>query len=141
MHEVLAAKNFDRDTLVLTPAYCERSGWTLLQRAFPILDVVVAAKRDIRMRFGCDDWNELPPSVELLTSEGAQWGPLPGGVFNSGPHPTTNKGFVCMRGVREYHTHPSHLSESWASYRGQDGMNLVGILTQLTRAWRKAYPT
>ena len=140
MHELLAAKNFDRDTQVLTPAYCDRSGWALLQRAFPVLDVIVSAGRDVRMRFGADNWDELPPSVELLTPDGKLWGPLPGGVFNSGPHPATGKGFVCMRGVREYHTHPSHLGESWASYRGQDGMNLIGILTQLTRAWRKAYP-
>lgn len=141
MHELLAAMNFERDTAVLTPAFCKRNGWKLLQCAFPILDVVVSAGRDFRMRFGCDDWDELPPSVELLTPDGRPWGQLPGGVFNTGPHPSTNKGFVCMRGVREYHNHPSHLNESWASYRGQDGMNLVGLLIQLTGAWRKAYPS
>ena len=28
--------------------------------------------------------------------------------------------------------------ESWDNYRGQDGMGLVGILMQLTHAWRQA---
>lgn len=141
MHELMAAKNFERDTKALTPAFCERSGWTLLTCAFPALDVIVSARRDLRMKFGCDEWDELPPSVELLTPEGKPMQGLPGGVFNGGGHPATGKGFVCMRGVREYHTHPSHVTETWEGYRGQDGMNLIGLLLQLSVAWRKAYPS
>ena len=43
-----------------------------------------------------------------------------------------------MRGSREFHTHPSHLNEQWAQYRGQDGMGLIGILMQVATAWREA---
>jgi hypothetical protein len=43
-----------------------------------------------------------------------------------------------MRGFREYHNHPSHLNDSWEIYRGQDGMNLAGLIDQLSRAWRRA---
>jgi hypothetical protein len=43
-----------------------------------------------------------------------------------------------MAGAREYHTHSSHLGETWASHRGKPGMDLVGILTQLDSAWEKA---
>jgi Predicted metal binding domain len=74
----------------------------------------------------------------LLKPDGTQWTDrLPGGVFNASAHPATGHVFVCMRGIREFHTHPSHVNANWNNYRGQDGMSLVGILMQLAHAWRQ----
>ena len=138
MHELLAAKNFERDTRVLTDAYCERIGWRMITCAFPVIEVVVAGKRDLRLRLACDDWDEQPPSITLLQADGGAWlSPPSGGIFNASSHPITGRPFICMRGVREYHTHDSHRNESWASYRGQQGMDLAGLLAQITSAWHK----
>lgn len=89
----------------------------------------------------CSDWDEVPPSVDLLSPDGShRMAGIPGGVFNGSAHPRTQRPFVCMRGIREFHDHPSHLNEPWASYRGQDGMCLVGLLDQLSTAWRRLKP-
>lgn len=138
MHEFLAAKNFERDTRVLTEAYCKRSGWRMITCAFPVLDIVIVANRELRLRLTCNDWDEQPPSIALLQAEGSPWpSPPSGGIFNASAHPATGLPFICMRGVREYHAHPSHLNESWASYRGQAGMDLAGLIAQITNAWHK----
>lgn len=138
MHELLAAANFERDTRVLTPAFCTRSGWRIITCAFPTLDLVITSGRDLRLRLACDDWDERPPSITLLQADGSPWpSPPSGGIFNPGPQPSTGRPFICMRGVREYHTHPSHLNESWSSYRGQQGMDLAGLVAQITNAWHK----
>ena len=138
MHEALARKNFERDTAFLTEAYCDRLGWELHQCAFPVLDITVKAATPIRFRCSCLNWDEEPPSIAILKPDGQPWAEnLPGGQFHNGPHDATGRPFICMRGVQEYHTHSSHLQEHWATYRGQDGMTLTGILTQLSHAWRR----
>lgn len=138
MHEALAKAKFDEDVSVLTPVYCTRKGWALDQCAFPILDVTIQAKTPVRLRFTCDNWDELPPSITILTPEGIDWkAPLPGGVFNGGAHEVTGKPFICMRGSREFHTHGGHKTETWDNYRAKEA-NLVNLLTQLTDVWRDA---
>ncbi|MES2304296.1 MAG: putative metal-binding protein [Gemmatimonadota bacterium] len=63
--------------------------------------------------------------------------PDPTGVFNGGAHPATGRPFVCMRGSREYHAHPSHIAELWEGIRRSSAYDLGGILTQLWHAWQK----
>lgn len=138
MHELLAQSNFARDTKVLTEAYCNRKGWRMITCVFPLLDIIIPGRRNLRMQFDCAGWDEQPPAIILLTPDGLPWGPhLPGGVFNPGPHPLVGQPFICMAGSREYHTHDGHRGDSWASYRGKPGMDLVGILAQLDAAWEK----
>jgi hypothetical protein len=85
------------------------------------------------------DWDDQPPSIELLNPDGSPFtGPLPGGIFHQGPHPSVGRSFICMRGSLEFHTHPSHSNEAWAQYRGQDGMGLIGILMQIADNWQDA---
>lgn len=138
MHEALARANFEHDAALLTARMTELQGLVVHRREYPLLDVTVVHPTSIRIRMQCDDWDELPPSIALLGPDGSPWkGPLPpGGVFNAGRHPTTGRPFICMRGSREYHTHPGHRNDAWANHRGQDGMNLVGILMQLCAVWR-----
>lgn len=136
MHEALARAIFDRDVAALTDKSAARQKLIVHERSFPVLDVTIEHRRPLRLRLQADGWDETPPSIVLLNPDGSLWtGPLPGGVFNA-PHPSTGRPFICMRGVREYHTHPSHLNEHWDNYRRQDGMSLVGILMQLCHAWR-----
>lgn len=138
MHEALAKKHFERDTAILTEAYCARVGWVVNASAFPILDVTISAKRPLRLRCNCENWDEHPPSIVLQTEAGSPLeleGNIAGGIFNKGPHQNRPGAFVCMRGVLEYHQ--LHAEIQWASCRGQSGMNLVGILLQLAEVWRR----
>jgi Predicted metal binding domain len=141
--EAFCKAAFDRDVERIDPRSARIWGWTILESKFPILDVVFehASAAPLRLRLQCDNWDELPPSIALLDRAGnrlMQAPPDVGSVFNPGPHPTVGYPFVCMRGVREYHTHFSHVNDYWDNYRGQPGMDLGGIVQQLWRAWKKA---
>ena len=138
MHEALARANFERDVAFLTDAVAARLRLTLHSRAFPVLDATVEHNKPLRLRMMADDWNDLPPSIALLKPDGTAWTEtLPGGIFNPG---SAGRSFICMRGSREYYTLGGHTNDAWDNYRDQDGMELVGILMQLARAWRQAVP-
>ncbi len=117
MHEVLARVNFDRDIAALTDTSAAHQGLIVHERSFPVLDATINHRRPIRLRIQANDWDEQPPSIALLRPDGSPWpvtAPLPpGSVFNGSAHPSTGRPFICMRGVREFHTHPSHLTERW----------------------------
>lgn len=139
MHEQLVKLKFSQDAGVLTPAFLKSRNWALNELSFPIIDVTFLGNVPLRMRLSCDNWDEEPPSCGILNADGTPWtGPSKNGIFNTGKHPNTGRCFICMRGSREYHTHPSHLADRWDNYRGQDGNNLPGLLDQLSRAWRKS---
>ena len=142
MLEALARAAFERDVGRLDRRMAEKFGWTVVTAEYPVLDVIFEHETadSLRLRFHCDDWDELPPSIALLDKAGGFLAAAPphhGGVFNAGPHPATGRPFVCMRGAREYHTHSSHVSDFWSNYRGRSGMDLLGILGQLWRAWKR----
>lgn len=146
MHPAASKAKFDAEVALLTPDYLRVKRWILWSAAYPVLDLTIEAKRPLRLRVDCDNWNEVPPSVALLSPAGtflteAEVQPLAGSIFNQSAHEQTGRPFICMRGVREYHTHSSHRSEVWDSYRGEDGMNILGIITQISRALRKIVGT
>ena len=143
MLEVLSQAAFEADMRRLDPTAARRFGWTIVTAAYPVFDVIFnhATAAALRLRSNCSQWDEIPPSIELLNADGTSVTAAPpnvGGVFHPGHHPATGRFFVCMRGTREYHTHPSHVQESWSNYRGTSGNDLVGIVGQLYRAWKKA---
>lgn len=139
VHEALARANFEHDVAHLSAVTASSYRLVLHQRSFPILDATICHTTPLRVRMRANDWDDIPPAIELLTSDGGSFaGPFPGGIFNASPHPTTGRPFICMRGSREFHTHTSHINEAWAQYRGQDGMDLTGILIQIASAWRGA---
>lgn len=144
MHEAASRALFEEDIAKFRSELLESRGWTLFSKDFPVLDVGFTARdgAHLRLRFTCDDWNDLPPSVEFLDWEGRSLASIardPGGVFNNSPHPYTRKPFICMKGVREYHTHPSHRNDAWEAIRGGDRFTLGGILTQLWHVWRSIH--
>ena len=143
MLEALSRAAFEADVARLDKTAVKRWGWNVVSSEYPVFDVIFdhATAAPLRLRLDCRQWSELPPSIELLQADGTLVTAAPpavGGVIHPMHHPQTGRYFICMRGAREYHTHPSHLSESWSNYRGTPGNDLVGIVTQIYRAWKKA---
>jgi hypothetical protein len=145
VHELVSRGLFDAGAAGLTSQLAEARGWTINAATFPLVDITFAAqgRASIRARFFWQDWDSQPPSVEWLSVGGEPLKALPvspRGQLNSSPHPTTGKPFVCMIGVREYHTHPSHITDSWEQYRGRTSYDFGGIISQVWRAWGEALP-
>jgi len=143
MHPALAAARFDNDLAGLTDGLLLQRGWVLFEKTHPLLDLGFTSPsgRQLRLRFHCENFNENPPSVTLHTWEGGELTQMPPsstGIFHPGRHPVTAKFFVCMRGTREYHTHDSHLADSWAAIRDLSRYRLGEIATQIWNAWIKA---
>jgi hypothetical protein len=146
VHPAASKAKFDAEVALLTPDYLRVKRWILWSAAYPVLDLTIEAKRPLRLRVDCDNWNEVPPSVALLSPAGtflteAEVQPLAGSIFNQSAHEQTGRPYICMRGVREFHTHSSHRHEVWDTYRSEDGMNILGIITQITRALRRIVGT
>lgn len=142
MHPAAAKALFDENVATLTPALAKRRGWTFHSLDFPLVDCSFKARDRtiLRVRLACDEWNELPPEITLHNADGALLvGPLsnPTGIFHPSPHPITNRLFICMRGSREYHTHPSHVGDAWENLRNHQNYTIGGILTQIWNGWLK----
>lgn len=157
MLEAVSKSMFDEAVSKLTSRLLKGYGWKLLEAAYPILDVVFeeGAIPPLRVRLMCDGWNDLPPSIALLTPAGVpirtpytgldpeqqdpaylQMFSRSNSVLNMSAHDSTGLPFVCMRGSREFHTHSSHRAEAWDNYRNQSGNDLIGLVVQLWRVWR-----
>lgn len=142
MHPAAVQALFEEEAKHLGPALCARRGWTMHRIDFPVINCSFNAsgRTSLRLTLTCDNWNELPPSIRLETPSGEPLRvllPNPTGVFHAGPHHVTNLPFVCMRGSREYHTHPSHVTDYWDGCRGSSSYTIGGILTQIWNAWLK----
>jgi len=145
MNRAASIALFEEHTRHLSGDLVEIRKWRVFSRTFPLLDVAFEAegRRPLRVQMNCEDWNELPPSITLLAIAGeilAKAPTGPPGIFHQGPHPITNKPFVCMAGSREYHTHSSHISDSWENYKLRSGYDLGGILTRIWSGWLKSTP-
>jgi hypothetical protein len=93
-------------------------------------------------RFDFHNYDIWAPSVRLVDPIEGRWLAIPraqaldyrrtDGRGNPqdafiGPHPRTQKVFLCKRGVREYHNHFEHSGDDWLLYRGRG----LGTLAQL----------
>jgi len=143
MHLALSRNLFEEQINLWPPDLAESRGWVIHAVSYPTVDISFTAIDRTTLRLSCDfsDWDELPPSIDLLNAEGVLLAKLPQklpGVFNGGAHPRTGRPFVCMAGSREFHTHPSHRNETWDQCRDQPGFEDIGaILTKLWHAWQK----
>jgi len=100
------------------------SPWEVVGRSYPLFEVVWThprSRRRVGFRFSFDDWDAIPPSMELFDpSSGAPlaWERWPKNVWSVGEsHPLTKKPFLCLRGIREYHDHSSHIGDWWLVLR------------------------
>ncbi len=142
MHPIASKALFDAEVANLTPSLAARRGWTFHCLDYPLIDCsfTMATRTPIRLRLTCDEWNDSPPSITLHNIEGVLIEARvnnPSGIFHPGPHPATGRLFVCMRGTREYHTHPSHLGDPWEAVKDDSSFTLGGILTQIWNGWQK----
>lgn len=111
------------------------SGWEALQIEYPVVSAVFVHPRSGRrvgFRFLCDNWDEMPPALVLFdseTNEELSWAKWPKGNWPVGEaHPATSRPFLCLPGIREYHTHSSHLNDTWDNLRGKETYGLRYIL-------------
>ena len=132
MNEIVSRTLFDRDISGLSDRLLTVRNWNLYSREFPILDVGLRAvgRAELRLRLVTKNWNDEPPSVEILNNEGeflTRLPQYPGSPFNNNAHPRTGRPFVCMAGINEYHTHPSHSNDAWANYKDKADYHWAGF--------------
>lgn len=144
MNEAISKALFDADVGKIPDKLIAVRTWKLYSREFPVLDVgfQAAERAEMRIRMTAGNWNDAPPSIELLDGAGEfllkeQIPSGAGSVFNPNAHPVTGHPFVCMAGSLQYHTHQSHVTDVWDNYKRKDSHTLGGIMTQLWDAWLK----
>lgn len=143
----VSRRKFDADIQALqgdAAAYAAARGWTVVSTAYPVLGVLLVhprSKRGIEFRFTCDQWDELAPSLALHNaSDGRElsWKEWPQGGWAAGEHPNTGKPFLCLPGIREYHTHPSHIDDKWEGYRLRGSYRLRDIIDRVQQKFEAA---
>jgi hypothetical protein len=125
---------FDDEVEAVAKLAAFKSGtWTLVPSDYP--DLVVefphpsGSRR--RFRFRCDDWNEKPPSVKPVDTDGNELNGEPTGNYFMG----LNTGWgLCKAGTREYHAH--HAEDPWANHREQ--LSLQAIVFRVAAFYRGA---
>jgi hypothetical protein len=154
VHPEVSRQLFEEAVAKITgnPDLLVERGWLVLVATYPEFTVAVRHRRTNRIRVFqllFDDWNDLPPRLKLL--DGETLGELPGAMWpTSGTshwHPSgwtpaseasTSQPFMCMSGIREYHSHQSHIGDSWENYKTQGGFDLGGILSKVTEVFQKS---
>jgi hypothetical protein len=112
--------------------------------AMAMFEVPSLAAAGFKARFDLTDYDLVAPSLEFLDpvtnqalkyetmfrafefekQRGAHEVLLPS-------HPNTNRPFLCLRGIREYHEHPQHVGDDWLLYRDQ-----MSLFTLIIAVWR-----
>lgn len=142
MDPAVSKLKFDRDADGLRGiAPVLAGGWDIRLAEWPTLTLLFKhprSQRTVGFTFRCDEWDDLPPSLNLFdpdTGQDLPWGRWPQGVWSVGnPHPVTGKPFLCLPGIREYHTHSSHLGDAWENYRARGTYSLPYIVH---RVWQR----
>lgn len=132
-----------------------RRGWLLLTTGDLTVEVgflqnVALGGRQIPVMTACvrlDYWNfDLwPPSLTFLDPISRQPAPPPVRAPDRvsatevrdaliDQHPVTRQPFLCLAGIREYHTHPQHSGDDWLLHRHLREGDLVVVCE---RIWRR----
>jgi hypothetical protein len=112
----------------------------------PAVIIPSLAARAFMARFDLSDYDLLAPSLQFHDPWTHQLLPYET-IFRAmeyekqrGPHivllpdhPVTHKPFLCVRGVREYHSHPQHSGDDWFLYRGS-----ISLFSTVMTLWRVA---
>lgn len=143
MHPAVSKAMFNAEVGRWPPDLAGSRGWIIHRAEYPIVDCEFTAPGRVPLRLFCEfaDWDEQPAAVTLRSSQGENLATIPpnsSGVFNSSLHEKTGRPFVCMAGTLEYHTHSSHISESWDQYRGKPGFGMGDLLDKLWSAWLRS---
>ena len=141
MDRAVSIRKFDRAVQSLTnkaALFVGERGWNVVAAVYPRLSVVFKhprSGRKIEFRFNCEDWDELPPSLTLhdpAIGQEIPWKHWPQGVWSVLEcHPVTRKPFLCLIGIREYHSHNRHLGDLWENYRPLSSYGLLSIIDRV----------
>jgi hypothetical protein len=130
--------------------YRER-GWLMLERGDRHVEVafigrVSLGQRTIPIIAACvridfENYDLWPPSVEFIDPATGDFAPPPVAavaVTHEGArnilvdgHPTTRRPFFCIRGTREYHSHPQHSGDSWLLSRAMKAGALATLCERI----------
>jgi hypothetical protein len=130
-------------------------GILILKAAIPELRVAIrhaGAGMLHVFQFLFEGWNEYPPRFSVLdpaTGEalpGTRW-PSNGSGQSYWHHDgwtapsglVLPKPFLCMRGIREYHEHKSHVTDLWSSYRDQPEFSLANIVLKVANLFQESH--
>jgi hypothetical protein len=140
----VSQRKFEREIDLLrgeASRFVHAAGWEITAASFPELSVVFTHPRSSRrvgFRFHCDGWDQQPPALALFdpqTKAELPWDKWPQGVWAVGnPHPITGKPFLCLPGIREYHTHSSHVNDLWDNYKAKGSYTLPFLVD---RVWQR----
>lgn len=112
--------------------------------ALATAEIPALSARAFGVRIELDDFDLVPPSVTFC--DPWSWRPLTAEATVRGnhlepngkawnvildAHPITNRTFLCVRGTREYHSHPQHSGDDWMQYRGS-----IGVFYLLSVIWQ-----
>jgi hypothetical protein len=107
-------------------AFVRSAGWEIVGVEYPVLAVIFThpkTARRVGFRFTCDGWDQDAPSLTLFhpsTGIDLTWDEWPKGGWDAHhPHPVTGRPALCLPGIREYHTHTSHLNDPFVNYRSR----------------------
>lgn len=138
MDPAVSKVKFDREVeliLNLAAGFVEAAAWEIVRSTYPYLDVVLTHQRSNRrlaFRFSCDGWDDQPPSLSLFDPESGgdlPWSSWPQQGWSAGDaHPVTGQPFLCLPGIREYHSHPSHTNDKWDNIRRRESYALRYII-------------
>ncbi|MHB2032744.1 MAG: putative metal-binding protein [Gemmatimonadaceae bacterium] len=127
--------DYDEDALTVELAFLTRA--SISSGSVPLAVVACA------VRLSYDNYDIWPPSLTFIDAIGhvpiamphvQAMQPSPTGPKNVliATHPETRLPFLCVPGIREYHTHPQHSGDSWLLYRSRGEGSL---LTVCDRIW------
>ena len=124
-----------------------RRGWLMLRRAPSVLEIAFLARLPVAgsivpviaacVQIDFTNFDLWAPSVEFIDPITRVFAPpvvqalveTEGGAQNLlvGGHPDTGRPFLCIPGVRQYHSHPQHTGDSWLLRRQPRGGTLALI--------------
>lgn len=146
MDAAVSRKKFERDAAPFAPGAAEPlcfDGWKVQDVTWPTFSVVFThpkSRRPVGFRFLFENWDQEAPSLGLYdpaTGETLPWEKWPQGAWSVGnPHPVTQKPFLCLPGIREYHIHSSHLNDPWSNYRGRESYKFGHLLHRVWQRFR-----
>jgi Predicted metal binding domain len=143
-----------RRELELWDAHAEaysRRGWIMLRREPPVLDIAFLARLPVGgnivpavaacVQIDFTNFDLWAPSVEFIDPISRDYAPpvvqalveVEGGAQNLivGGHPDTGRPFLCIPGVRQYHSHPQHAGDPWLLHRSTRGGSLTVICDRI----------
>ncbi|MHB1863805.1 MAG: putative metal-binding protein [Gemmatimonadaceae bacterium] len=126
--------DYNEDALMVELAFLTRA--SISSGSVPLAVVACA------VRLSYDNYDIWPPSLTFIDAIGRLPIALPHvQALQPGPtgpknvliaaHPETGLPFLCVPGIREYHTHPQHSGDSWLLYRSRGEGSLSTVCDRI----------